>query len=73
MSKVLGRLVTCDRCGKTAFSKRTGEVDRDGGFTHYDTFESLKGWGSDRGYDLCPDCFKEWNKLQSDFMSNKGG
>ena len=64
MSKILGRLIICDRCGKESFQKHTGEKELDGGFTRWDTFEGLKDWGARKGKDLCPDCFREWNRLE---------
>lgn len=71
MSKVNGRLITCDRCGKSVFEKCTGEKELDGGFTRYNTFENSKNWGCHNGNDLCPDCFREWNRIETEFMNKE--
>ena len=69
MSKINGRLVTCDRCGKSEFTKVTGEKETDGGFTRWSTFEPLWDWGYVENKDLCPDCFKKWTKIKEDFLN----
>lgn len=70
MSKVNGRLVTCDRCGNHVFTECVGEGERDGGFTRWNKFEPVpKGWSSRNGKDLCPECFREWNKIETEFMN----
>lgn len=69
MSEVNGKLVTCDRCGKSIFIKCTGEKELDGGYTRYNTFESLpEGWDWHTEVNrLCPTCNEEWNKLVDAF------
>lgn len=72
MSKVNGRMVTCDRCDTQIFLKHVGDGEMDGGFTRYNNFEPLpKGWGYYKCYDLCPDCFTEWNRLETEFMNQE--
>lgn len=72
MSSVNGRLVTCDRCGVTCFCKTTGEGETDGGYTRWNNFEPKpSGWGSHKNKDLCPDCFREWNKIETEFMNRE--
>lgn len=68
MSRENGRVVRCERCGESVFLKCTGEGERDGGFTRWNTFEPLpKGWGLYKWYDLCPTCNAVWDKIQRDF------
>ena len=70
MSKVCGRLVTCDRCGESIFRKCTEEKELDGGFTRWNTFEPLpNGWGMHNGKDLCPECFAMWKTIENEFMN----
>lgn len=67
----LGKLIACDRCGAEAFLARTGEVEQDGGFTRYDTFENAKGWRfvSDvKTARLCPACASAYVNLIQDFF-----
>ena len=75
MSKINGQRVICDRCGAETFVKCTGEKERDGGFTRWNTFENLpEGWS--RPYltgvtDLCPTCTAEWEKIQEEFKKTE--
>lgn len=74
MSEAKGKLVTCDRCGATVFLAKIGAVDRDGGFTRYDTFEDEpEGWqyASDISCKLCPECNKEYRELIRKFKEQK--
>lgn len=72
MSEVNGRLVTCDRCGTTTFSKTTGDAETDGGFTRWNKFEPLpRGWGKHKGKNLCPECANAWNKIETEFMNRE--
>lgn len=71
MSEKIGKLLTCDRCGNTAFKEYTGEGVLDGGFTRYITYEDTpEGWSKMNDNDLCPECSKQFNKMQQDFMKN---
>lgn len=70
MSKVLGRMVTCDRCGATAFAKRT--IGASFNLARVDVFENLDGWGKGQDdIDLCPECYEEWTKIVEDFKKEK--
>lgn len=58
MSEAKGKLVTCDRCGKTTFRKYIGQGDADGGYTKWDKFEPLPEtwlWTTEVGI-LCDEC-----------------
>ena len=72
MSRVNGQLVTCDRCGTQTFIKHIGDGETSDGFTRWNKFESLpNGWGYYKNKNLCPDCFKEWNRLETEFMNKE--
>lgn len=74
MSKVNGRLVTCDRCGAEVFIKLIDSKELDGGFSRVSKFEALpEGWKwySALDADLCPTCSEEWLELEADFMNKK--
>lgn len=72
MASLNGRMVACDRCGKTVFLKSTGEGETDGGFTRWNNFEEMpKEWGHPRDCvkfcDLCPECNKTYLELLRGF------
>lgn len=72
MAEVKGKLVTCDRpgCGRQVFLKTTGEGERDGGYTRWNTFEPYpEGWEThwEAGGILCPGCAREYNVLLEQF------
>lgn len=71
MAEVNGKLVTCDRCGAQVFLKCTGERERDGGFTRWNTFEPFpEGW--ENHYEvgrICPDCNSKYKSIISNFMA----
>lgn len=73
MAEVNGKMVTCDRCGKSIFLKCTGEKEMDGGFTRWNTFEKLPDtWG--HHYEvgtLCPDCDAEYVAMVTEFNKKK--
>lgn len=70
MSKQRGMLLTCHRCGKTAFLTYKGTGYFDGGYTQTDEFEEKpEGWTckfpdeDGNGYvDLCKECTEEFMK-----------
>ena len=72
--KVNGQLWMCERCGKTVFLKCTGEGERDGGYTRWNTFEPApKGWKEvgvyHRGiYLVCPECYEEYQKFMEEVV-----
>lgn len=81
-----GKLVTCDRCGKSTLLKHIGVGSADGGYTHWDEFEKYpQGWEHEnvkifvgsKTYvyiDLCPDCSGRFyglcRELYADFARN---
>lgn len=66
--KANGKMITCDRCGQTVFCKTTGEGERDGGYTRWNTFEEAEGWTYEYKIgDLCPQCTEEYKKLIEEF------
>lgn len=68
MSRANGQLRTCDRCGKTIFLKTTGEGERDGGFTRWNTFEEATDWTNEYEVgDLCPECSELLKILKQNF------
>ena len=71
MSRVNGQMLTCDRCGVTTFVECTGEGERDGGYTRWNTFEAAPGWTNEwdkpKGGLLCPQCAKKREQLLADF------
>lgn len=71
MAEVKGLLISCDRCGTTAFRKCTGEGERDGGYTRWNTFEPApEGWDTHRDTgQLCPRCNQEYTRLINSFMN----
>lgn len=82
MSQQLGRILTCDRCGKTVF-KPVREPKGDKGWSNdilY--FECAKVWVEPRSYDLklgapnahrtlCPECEATRNDVMNKFWSNE--
>lgn len=68
MSQNLGKLITCDRCGRIIFLKYTGL--KDCGFRDQDEFESVpREWMHQEQFgDLCPSCAKEFQIFCRDFF-----
>lgn len=72
MAKVNGRLITCDRCGKSIFVKAIRDEERDGGFTRWTVFEDAEGWGYEHFIgNLCPECTKEYERLKEEFKNKQ--
>ncbi len=74
MAEKNGRLYICDKCGETEFCECTGENERDGGYTRWNTFEPLsEGWSvtmdCEKIHRLCPKCNKKYRELISAFES----
>lgn len=80
MSQINGQLSTCERCGAQIFRKCTGEGERDGGFTRWNTFEPYpEGWALvsvPKGIAVhdcvrvCPACHKAWDRaIMSHFIA----
>jgi hypothetical protein len=74
MAEVKGKLISCDRCGATAFVRCIGEGERDGGFTRWNKFEDEPdGWDWHHGVGkLCPRCNQEYLQMIASFKI-KGG
>lgn len=73
MAEHLGKLVECDRCGKTHFLNYTGTEAFDGGYTKVDLFEKMPdgwGWHSDIGT-LCDECETRYRKFIERFMTKE--
>ena len=73
MSRENGEVVTCNRCGVKIFRKCIGEGELDGGYTRWNKFEEFpEGWSFPHGLgDLCPECSREWTRIENDFMNKK--
>lgn len=66
MSVKCGKIITCDRCGKSVFLNQT-PFTTDGGYEPVP--EDWKhGFDVD---DLCPDCYGEYLKLKKSFLFNE--
>lgn len=70
MSEHLGKLIECDRCGKTHFLNYTDTKSFDGGYTQIDQFDKMPdGWNyhSETGL-LCDECEKAYQQLLDEFF-----
>lgn len=70
MAEHLGKMIECDRCGKTHFLYYTGTETFDGGYTKVDQFnKNPDGWEyhSDTGL-LCDECAKAYQELLDEFF-----
>ena len=68
MAEKKGKLLICDKCSATVFLECTGENERDGGYTRWNTFEEPpEGWNYVRDCEtlnrLCPKCFKKYQEI----------
>lgn len=73
MAEVNGRLLICDRCGKSVFIKYVGEGEADGGFTRWNKFEDPPdGWAYHTPtVRLCPECNNLYLSIMADFMKKE--
>lgn len=77
MSRIEGKILTCDRCGKQVILTRKKE-DKvlDGGYTRTPEYEDEpNGWEFImRGGigDLCPECNELWKNIVQKFLSGAG-
>lgn len=73
MARTEGILVTCDRCGETVFLKKTGVNDLDGGYTRYNTYQSLpQNWMYEIAFGhLCPKCAREFQTFCANFFTKE--
>lgn len=70
MAERLGKMIECDRCGKSHFLNCAGTDTRDGGFTKYTLFDKMPdGWKNhfDIGL-LCDECEKLYQELLDEFF-----
>ena len=70
MSETIGKLIECDRCGKTHFLEYLGTKMFDGGPTKASKFEQKpKTWShhADTGL-LCDECEKAYQELLNEFF-----
>lgn len=70
MSETIGKLIECDRCGKTHFLEYLGTKEPDKGFTKVSKFEQKpKTWNyhTDVGL-LCDECEKAYQELLNEFF-----
>lgn len=74
MSEQIGKMFTCDRCGKTAFVKFTGTTSLDGGFVKAYNFERRpEGWEYHTDKELgllCPECESDYQKMVRKFTQD---
>lgn len=74
MASFIGKINICDRCGATAYSRKTGEGRYDGGYTTLDKFEEMQeGWNTsahvqEKIVTLCPACNEKWHKVGRGFL-----
>lgn len=76
MGSKKGKLLTCDRCGATAFLALNGKNYYDGGYTTTDSFEEApEGWNEMRIVDvyrtLCPGCDELWQTVCMEFLNGE--
>ena len=68
-----GRMMICDRCGKTEFFCQTGTrlVDTADGYKTRAEYESSEKWGRKEidgiFYDFCPACNGQYMRMVIDF------
>ena len=74
MGEKIGKILTCDRCGREVFLRFTKTERLDGGFTNIDHFEKApEGWKLRESYEknyfmLCPDCNGELDQIHKNYM-----
>ena len=70
MAEHLGKLIECDRCGKTHFLNYTGTESYDCGYTKVDLFDKMPdGWR--QHYDiglLCNECEQAYQDMIDEFF-----
>lgn len=72
IESMIGKLISCSRCGTAAFLAYEGTEALDGGYTKYDKFEPVpKNWisTSQFGY-LCPSCAKLFQDKLTTFLGH---
>lgn len=73
MSKNLGKILRCDRCGKEKFLRYIKQGDLDGGYTKYDVYEDYpETWLNETQMgDLCDECAFKFRSWVTEFMNGK--
>lgn len=69
-----GKLLECDRCGKTLFLKYLSTITTDGGYgDNYDTYEDApKRWLHETQFGwLCPECADAFKLFVSNFVGGR--
>lgn len=70
MAEHIGKMIECDRCGKTHFLYYTGTESYDCGYTKVDLFDDMPdGWKKyyDTGL-LCDECAKAYQDMLDEFF-----
>lgn len=53
----IGKMIICDRCGKSIFLNRLNDRIFDGGFTRSEQYEDTpQGWERINNKNICPEC-----------------
>lgn len=72
MAQEKGKLLTCNRCGKSVFLKFLGMEPQEWSKPTEQYATAPDGWANavslGRDIDLCPECTEEWVELQTRFM-----
>lgn len=72
MAQEKGKMLTCNRCGKSVFLKFLGMEPREWSQPVEKYEDAPTGWAAAVSLgdkiDLCPDCTSEWVALQKKFM-----
>lgn len=77
----VGKILTCDKCGKEVFLDYVGEGEADGGFTRWLKFsQKPDGWQNVstpieiKGYPLlCDECYKKFVSHLKEFFDDRIG
>ena len=73
MGEWMGKIVTCDKCGREYRRQLIDTTETDGGFTGINNYAEMPETWKYRygvGY-LCPDCNAEYESLIRSFMGRK--
>ena len=75
MAEMIGKIRTCDRCGKAVFLQKTGEKILDGGYTSNEIHEEAKDWDLVTTHNgvknLCPECADEYQQILCAFVNGE--
>ena len=74
MSEQIGKMITCDRCGKTVFLKYTGTTSLSEDYGKVDNFEKRpEGWEYHTNKELgllCPECEGAYRRVVRKFKQD---